>query len=81
MVAGLVPAGSASLDGMLHSMGRSRKGHGSHAGSPHHDALFDARACFDGYHWLTFLMGRGKEPEATAQAQLRPTGAEERRAA
>jgi len=52
-VAGLVPAeGGASLDGMLKHMGRRRV-------SAVHDAAEDAKACFDGYHWLTELMKGG----------------------
>lgn len=58
-VAGLVPAGGASLDAMLKAMGRPER-------TEQHDALFDARACFDGYHWLTFLMARGKQPPTAA---------------
>ncbi len=52
-VAGLVPAGSATLDGLLQAMGRPPR-----PGA--HDALEDARGAFDGYHWLTALMARGR---------------------
>lgn len=70
-VAGLVPSGGASLDAMLRAMGRTPR-------PAEHDALYDARACFDGYHWLTFLMARGNGPESgKAQQEIRPTGCEE----
>jgi len=55
-VAGLVPAGSATLDGLLQAMGRPPR-----PGA--HDALEDARGAFDGYHWLTALMARGHHSE------------------
>jgi hypothetical protein len=69
-VAGLVPAGGASLDAMLRAMGRVRRGVGGTSNIEHstsnseggvviHDAGEDARASFDGYHWLTELMKRG----------------------
>jgi hypothetical protein len=51
-VAGLVPAGGATLDAMLVAMGRDARG-GTH------DALFDARAAFEGYEWMTSLMRGG----------------------
>lgn len=63
-VAGLVPAGSASLDGLLRAMGRSER-------CATHDALFDARGAFDGYHWLTFLMARGRQPADAARLHRR----------
>lgn len=62
-VAGLVPsAGGVSMDAMLQHMGRRREvGRGGHVpGQVLHDAAEDAKACFDGYHWLTQLMRRGR---------------------
>ncbi len=53
-VADMVPAdGGASLDAMLKHMGRRRL-------TKVHDAAEDAKACFDGYHWLTELMKAGR---------------------
>lgn len=72
-VAGLVPAGGASLDAMLEMMGRRRQGMGktsnieqstsnAERGAVVHDAAEDARACFEGYHWLVEIMKRGGRP-------------------
>lgn len=52
-VAGLVPEGSATLDGLMQAMGMPPR-------SGPHDALDDAEACFAGYDWLTYLMARGR---------------------
>lgn len=53
-VAGLMPAeGGATLDALLEAMGWHRR-----VGA--HSARFDARACYEGYRYLTGLMAAGR---------------------